>query len=113
MVDEKLVLFNKPIIVVTRNPKEDAVNAAFATVYAVPGKYVRVKGAGFYPGKRVNFTICEEDKKIRETAVANKCGAFEVIIKLPASISAYNVVSLKAWIDEKPQAAWPLDLVKA
>jgi len=98
-----------PTIVVTWEPKSNPFYGAFAVVDVLASKPIRVKGAGFEPKAKIKLTICEKDEVIGE-ASANACGAFETIAILPALLP--GVVSVKALVKGKIQAAWPLDIVR-
>jgi hypothetical protein len=113
-----------PTIVVgwDRNQQPYGKWGCFAVLAVKQNMPVVIKGAGFNPKEEVKITFCFEGKEYPlGTAVANDCGAFDLITKVPAltlkpvlppKSPAPNPASVKAWIGKEPSAVWPLNVAE-
>jgi hypothetical protein len=102
--------FINPTIVVTWEPRKYQFWGCFAVLDALPKMPVRIKGAGFNPREVVEITACEKNIPVAKAKV-NACGAFEVHANLPAALPI-GVISIKAWVEKKLRAVWPLDIME-
>jgi hypothetical protein len=59
---------------------------------------IYVCGSNFDPDDYVNLTICANDTVLYEDIDVNNCGAFVQTVSI--SFSGYQMVSIKAWVDD-------------
>ncbi len=96
-------------------------DTGYAVCYIATGDVsylVNVYGSNFFPGDRVNLTMCEDDTVLAEDILVNDCGAFvaSATITWPTPTQPFAV---KAWVDDgdgvfdagdKLWASWPLSI---
>lgn len=115
-------------IVVTYDLEQFPMHHTFTVVDVYVYQMVRIKGAGFTPGDQVTLTICENNVvldlqeldylawklfDIKDVAIANACGAFEVYTIIPHVYPSYwppQHVTVRAWVSGNVQCVWPLNI---
>ena len=106
-------------IVVTWDPSWTSGYSSFAANQVTPGLKVRINGAGFNANETVILGICEQNTTLASTQ-ANSCGAFQVSLTLPTSLTVGSAVTVRAWVDtngnssmdaSEMRASWPLSIV--
>jgi protocatechuate 3,4-dioxygenase beta subunit len=106
-------------IVVTWDPSWTSGYSSFAANQVTPGLKVRINGAGFNANETVILGICEQNTTLASTQ-ANSCGAFQVSVTLPTTLTVGSVVTVRAWVDtngnstldaSEMRSSWPLAIV--
>ncbi len=109
-----MCIFNNdnPTIVVTWDPEKYGYWGYFATVDVQLGMLIRIKGAGFNYRDTVVLNIC--GKWDLGSVVVNECGAFVLNTQIPNDQGLYSlpVWSVKAWVNNKLKAVWPVDILR-